>query len=235
MKIRVFVLFLLLSVAALSACSGSSELDFGSAKFRLLHLIPDSSAIQVEIDGSTEVEDLRYLEVSEYRKISSGTQLVEVSPLNSFLTYFRESKNFRDGREYSIFAVGLQDVEGDEEDVDGIFVEDDNDKPDSGNARIRIINAIPENQLSLDVYVTAPETNPDTIAPSIDRMRFKDVTDYLEAPAGIYKIHVRNDQTNVDEFITSPIELADRRVYTIALVTSRGGDKPYNALVVRDR
>jgi Domain of unknown function (DUF4397) len=69
--------------------------------------------------------------------------------------------------------------------IEPIVLTDDNTAPAAGNVRVRAIHGAPSAP-AVDIYVTAPGADLAAATPVLTNVEFRQVADYLEAPAGTY-------------------------------------------------
>jgi hypothetical protein len=129
-------------VAALLLVSPAMAQD-GEAKIRMAHLSPDAPAVMVELDGEP-VEDLAhvsYRDSTPYLPIPAGSHEVAVFAVaDPSEPVLEVSISLEADSAYTVAGVGLLE--------DGTFgarlFEDDLSDPDEGEARMRVIHAIPD-------------------------------------------------------------------------------------------
>lgn len=176
----------------------------GTSIVRLFHASPNAPSVDVYIDGQLVVEDLSFTNFSDYSYLEEGVHTVQVVPTNDSSTILiNKMVDVPDDRIFTIAIVGNL------ENIEPLLIEDDiNEVPSTKEATLRVIHLSP----------TAPSVN--IIADSatiFEDLDFKESSDYIKVPAGMYDIKVALSE-NGNIVLTSKINLKANRIYTIFVV-----------------
>ncbi len=168
--------------------SGSAEiLDVGvPADLRVVHASPDAPAVDVVVNNDFDnplVPGLAYPNFTPFVSVPAATYNTKVTdaatqtvvPINADLSLMA-------GVRYTVLAVdNLADIEP--------LIATDDARRVSTYAKVRIIHASPTAQ-TVDIYVTAPATNINAVAPTLAQVPFKANTGFLTLPEGTYDVTV---------------------------------------------
>ena len=171
----------ILCSCGLFACSGGGGggSDDGSSlrrnddtAIRIIHAALDGTPVRVLI-GEELVQGSRYAEEKFYSRIDSGSQLLTIQRENTGQTVTELSASLEDDIEYSLLLYGNAST--------GTFqtriVEDIVERPESGRALLRLINALEErNNLQLSVIEDPSAT--------ISDVDFGESSSFIETASG---------------------------------------------------
>jgi Domain of unknown function (DUF4397) len=227
MKLKLLTL-LLAATALTAACDDDDNTGpEGEARVRVVHASPDAPNVDVLLDENEVLSDVAYLEASDYLEASAGGHNVKVNAAGTATTVIDTNVTLADGADYTVIAAGLA------AEITPIVLLDDNSTPEAGNARVRAIHGAP-GAPAVDVYVTAPGADIETVLPALNDVEFGDVADYLEVPAGDYQIRVTLAGTKVVAIDSGPLTLESGQVRTAIAVDALGGGAPFDLLVLAD-
>jgi len=189
---RILIRSLTLAVIAgcLAGCGGSNH---SQIKFVHAYAAPDASTVDALVDGSTVVSGLAFDSYSSYQTVNPGNHDIEIRPTGTANDLVNAPNvNFFGHAQYTIFFTGQTGAKNQTINP----VNDDNSPPSSGNVKLRFFQAAtsvvpvcqPENSSCMDLYVVAPGTDITTVTPTIPRLVFQQVTNYVTRAAGSYEI-----------------------------------------------
>lgn len=113
----------------------------GEAMVRVAHLSPDAPNVDVYVDDEAILEDVPYLDVSEYLELAPDTYTVTVTAAGDEETVaFEDDVEVAEG-EFTLAAVG--ELEGENQPFDVLVLEDDFSDPGE-DARVRVLHASPD-------------------------------------------------------------------------------------------
>lgn len=201
------------------------------ARVRFAHLSPDAPTVDVSVDGSVVLEDVAFGTVGEYLEMPAGRHTVRITAAgNDQQTVFDGAVNLTVGTAQTFVVLGELEQNADEP-IRPLVLNDENDPPDGGTARLRVVHASPD---APTVDVTAGDTV------LFDGLSFGDA-EYTEVQAGDYTVEIRADTpTNDGDVVaTTDVSLAGGEVYTtFAAGYLTPGDEPANTpfelIVVQD-
>ena len=224
MKVRMLGLALV-AVLGLAACSdddGPTEITTG--RVRAVHLSPDAPAVDVLLDGNQVLANVTYLVASDYLDVPSGNRTFRVEPVGSNTAVIEATVPVAANVDYTLLAVNYV------EDIEPLYLTDDNSEPSAGNARVRVVHGAPSVG-AVDVYVTAPGAPLGT--PALTNVPFKGFSGYLEVEAGTYQVRVTPTGTTtvaINQEIVAPAGV----VATAIAVEDEGGGAPFSIEVLVD-
>lgn len=177
-----FVMISLVAAAlTLSFTPAFAAQEDGEAMVRMAHLAPDAPNVEVYVDDELigALRDVPFRTVSPYLPLPAGTHNVKVFPTGgASVPIFEGDVDFLSEASYTLAGVGLVE--------DGTFAariyEDDNSPPSEGNAKLRMIHAVPD----VGAASVAARGGADLfVLPG-----FSNASNYSEVPAGIYNLEV---------------------------------------------
>jgi hypothetical protein len=161
------------AAAILSACGGSGSdagktLGLTNPEIHFVHALPGGPNVDFLINGSALQTNIAYKQVTNFANINTGN--TNVAYASTGTTTAIASGNFPDvakGHEYTVLAlpaltggdIGLIDDPFDK----GLL---------SSSARVRAFNAT-VNAQNLDIYIVAPNTDINTVSPTMAGVAFK--------------------------------------------------------------
>ncbi len=212
--------------------SGSSEiLDAATpADLRVVHASPDAPPVDVVVNDNFAnplVSDLAFPDFTPFLGVPPATYNVKVTdaatqgvvPINADL-------DLEAGVRYTVLAVGtLATLEP--------LIATDDPRPIATQAKVRIIHASPTAQ-NVDIYVTAPGTNINTVSPTLAAVPFKANTGFLALAAGSYDVTVTPAGTKNAAIGPATITVANGGVYTAVARDAAGGGAPLGLILMDD-
>jgi trimeric autotransporter adhesin len=220
------VLRLLLAVAALTAACSDDEgtgPEEGMARLRVVHADAELAEVDVVVDDIEMATDLSFLDASDYLELEAGSRQVVFLTTESTLDSLQ--LNLAEGVDYTVFpcCFGFPNT---------LFLTDDNAESANGNARVRVIHFA--NGPTVDVYVTAPDTDLETETPTLVALRRFDVSEYQELSSGDYQIRVTRAGSKTVVIDGGTQALGPGQVRTVVVVEAEGGGEPFSLLVLED-
>jgi hypothetical protein len=202
---------------------GSGNNNNGTAHVRVVNASPGYSSLDFFLDDSTtaSISGVALGSASSYIDVSSGAHSSTLHPAGSATVSQSQSRSFAGDTSYTILAAGWQGS------LYTFQLAETEGAPDSGQAKVRVINAAPDAG-SVDVYVTSTgatltDTTPDNGSTPITG---NSLTAYVEHAAGTYRIRVTptGDKADADVLLDIPsVTLSDQQITTIVLIPSTGG------------
>lgn len=207
---------------SLLVADGASQFEiFDSAtpaEVRVIHAVADANDVDVYVNdpmanNMPAIQDLDYTEVvvgaDEYIAFDPGTINVLVTGANNpgFIAIPASDIDLEAGVQYSVFATGSIAA--------GIaaYITVDDDRSIATEAKTRIIHLAPSAGL-VDIYVTAPGVDINTVTPALEDIGFGDNTGYLSLEPGEYDVTVALAGTKTVAIGPASVELDAGGVYT---------------------
>ena len=203
------------------------------AVVRIIHASPNAPAVDVRLDDddtlSAEDEilaDVPYLGNSGYLEVDAGMNRIQVLVANTSTVVIDASLDLEDDSATTVIATGLVT------NLAPLVLEDDRSAPEAGNAKLRVVHGAPSAP-TVDVYVTAPGAALGG-TPTLANVPFRGASDYLEVPAGSYRVRVTIAGTQTVAIDTGAVALAAGDVFTAIAVDNAGGGAPFSVLLADD-
>lgn len=157
-----------------------------AANLYVAHLAPfaeGEAAVVVAIDGEDTLLDFGYGDSTGYLAIPAGDRSITITPLGASSPAISATATFTQGVDFTAIAVGDGSNQSLELDV---FV-DNNLPPSAGNAKIRIVHLAPF-AASIDDTAVDVRLQDGTLLQT--GVKFGDLADYIQLPAGDYDLKV---------------------------------------------
>jgi hypothetical protein len=162
---------------------------------------------------------------SDYLDVPSGNRTFRVEPVGSNTAVIEATVPVAANADYTLLAVN------DVENIEPLYLTDDNRAPAAGQARIRVVHGAPSVG-AVDVYVTAPGAA--LGAPTLTNVPFKGFSGYLAVPAGTYQVRVTPTGVPAIVAINQEITAPAGVVATAIAVEEQGGGAPFSIEVLVD-
>ncbi len=227
MNLRLFTL-LLAATAVTAACSDDDNTGpDGEARVRIVHASPDAPAVDVLVDDAEVLADVPYRAASGYLEVPPGQRNLKVNAAGTATTVIDADVELTDGTDYTVIASGPVAA------LAPIVLEDDNSPPGAGNVKFRAIHGAP-GAPAVDIYVTAPDADLGSESPVLTGVEFGNVADYIEAPAGAYRVRVTPTGSKTVVIDSGELSLSSGDVRTAIALDAAGGGAPFELLVLPD-
>ena len=208
----------------LVACDDDSDNDQPTAQVRVVHASPDAPAVDVLLNDNVVLEDVEYQGVSGYLNVPTGVRTsntFKVNVANTSTTVIEQAAELETNSQYTILAVNNVSA------IEPLVLLDDTSAPARGNLKVRVLHASPSAG-SVDIYVTAPS---DALnSPTLSNVPFKTASDYLEVPAGDYRVRVTATGSSSVVYDSGTVALPSGAIYTLAAVNATKGTSPISLL-----
>lgn len=219
--------FILGLVAALSFAGCGTGGNDDQTNLRFINAVANVDSVDLFIDGDMWFEDQGYLVSSNYFTFDTYQHLFQVTPSNSLSPLDNLLAALADDKDYTYIAVGTAS------DGDALMLIDNNERAGTGSFKLRVINAI-EEWGSFNVFVVTNVQDIATVAPAVEGLRYKGVSQYLSGRSGVYDIVVTSNSTG-QVLATLPGQtFSETDVYTLVLAQNDSLGAPVYPLLIND-
>ncbi len=212
--------------------TGSEEiLDQNTpANVRVIHASPDTPAVDVVANDNFSaplVEDLTFANFTPFVSIPPGPYNIKVTGANNpGIIPIDFNATLAAGTAYSVYAIGplatLQQL---------VLVDDL--RSIASEAKVRLVHASPTAG-AVDIYITAPGTDINTVNPNVANLAFANETGYLPLVGGNYTVTVTPTGSKIPAIGPLPITIVNGGVYTAAARDALGGGAPLGLILMDD-
>lgn len=203
----------------LYACGGGGDDDGGggSGRVRLVNATSDYASLDLYRSDTSMSTGVASDAAGEYVSLGSDSYTFNLKRNGSSTTSSTSSRSVAGGKSYTLLAYSTS------ESLKSVFLEESENAPGSGSAKVRVFNASIEAG-SVDVYVTAPDALLSTSSPVSQALAAERVSGYTQFGAGTYRIRVTGNGNKSDLRLDIPsIALADQQIATVVLTSTPGG------------
>ena len=220
----------LLAVIALTACDDDDELTAPgtTSQVRVVHASPDAPNVDVLVDNSAALTNVAYKAASSYLPVPSGARNLKVRATGTSTVVIDQNATLDQGSFYTVLATGRVAS------IAPLVLTDDQASPASGNIRLRLVHASPTAG-NVDIYVTAPTADIATATPTLANVAFRAASNYLEVPAGTYRVRITPAGTKTVAIDVNNVALTAGQVRTAVAVDAPGGGAPLGAILLADK
>jgi hypothetical protein len=209
---------------ALGSCNTGQGVSNGSTHgtLRLINVIPNAGGpLNVTFDLKPFVTGLPFEGMTQYQPIDVGLREVQMSVAGSSTNVIDVTPNFLADNAYTFVAFGALAT------ASGIIVNDTlTVDPGAGMFALRVINGASNNG-GVDVYVTPPGEDLNTVSPSIAGVGYGSASAFVNLPVGDREVRVT--AANSKQVIyDAPAKTFVERAQVLAIVYSRGSSSLVN-------
>ena len=225
--------FLLISscllALAVGGCNTGEGVSNGSThgRMRVLNVIPNAGApINVVFDGKPFVTNLDFEAQTSYQQIDAGLRQVQVSIAGGSTDTVATTLTFIPDTDYTFVAFGPVAAAG------GVIINDTTliVDPGAGKFNVRVINGA-YNNLVVDVYVTDPDADLNTVSPALSAVFYGTNTLFANVNSGRTRIRVTPANSKQVIFDSLAQTIAERAQITL-VVYSRGSSSLVNVALL---
>lgn len=219
------ILTLLLALL-LAACGGGE--DRSKAQLRLVNASSGYSALDLVVDDDRLQTDVAYGQTSGYVEVDPDNTETEVTRPGSSTALATTTPSVSEADRYTLVAYGGEGS------LKTVLLDDNADEPDSGKARVRVLNAAPDAG-SIDVYLTSADAALADAEALQSAAAVGTVNAYSTVDAATWRLRVTAAGDREDlRLDLSGITLSSRQIVTV-IVTPGSGGVLVNALVITQR
>ena len=223
--------FALLATVAVAGCDDDDDDVTGpgtTASLRVVHASPDAPNVDVLVDNSAVLTNVAYKTASNYLAVPSGNRNVKVRATGASTVVIDQTPTLNPGAFYTVLATGRLAS------IAPVVLTDDQTSPTSGNIRLRLVHAAPAAG-NVDVYVTAPTVDIATATPTLTNLAFRAASNYLDVPAGTYRVRITPAGTKTVAIDVNNVALTAGQVRTAVALDAPGGGAPLGAILLADK
>ena len=221
---------MLLATLAVSACSDDKDVTSPAttAELRVVHASPDAPNVDVLVDNTVALTNVAYKGVSTYLQVPSGSRNLKVRATGTTTVVIDATPALDEGTAHTVIATGPVAS------IAPLLLTDDLTSPAAGNVRVRLVHASPAAG-NVDIYVTGTTDDLTTATPTLANVAFRDVSDYLEVPAGTYRVRITPAGSKTVAIDVNNVTLTAGQVRTAIAVDAPGGGAPLGAILLADK
>ncbi len=199
------VSMLLTLVWSFAVVSVSAATTGNRSWLRIMHASPDTSPVDVFVDGQVVLSNVGFKTVSDYLNVPAGSPTIAMAPTGQGVkeAVLTTTPTLVPDKAYTLVVTGLANV--------GASIYEDNlAPPSSGQARIRVIHASPD-ATGADVEVIGGPT-------LFQNVEYAKASPYIEIAAKPYNLRVVANGTN-NAFVWVPtMQFAAGTVYDLVVL-----------------
>jgi hypothetical protein len=220
----------LVATLAVSACDDDDDVTAPSttAQLRVVHASPDAPNVDVLVDNAAALTNVAYKGASNYLPVPSGSRNLKVRATGTTTVVIDQTATLNQSTAYTVLATGRVAS------IAPLLLTDDQASPAAGNIRLRLVHASPTAG-NVDIYVTATTADITTATPTLANVAFRAASNYLEAPAGTYRVRITPAGTKTVAIDVNNVALTAGQVRTAVAVDAPGGGAPLGAILLADK
>lgn len=218
---------LTLALALLLAACGGGE-DRSKAQLRLVNASSGYAALDLVVDDDRLQADVAYGQTTGYVEVDPDNADTEVTRPGSSTALATSTPSVSETNRYTLVAYGGEGS------LKTVLLDDNADEPDSGKARVRVLNAAPDAG-SLDIYLTSADAALADAEALQSAAAVGTVNAYTTVDAATWRLRVTAAGDREDlRLDLSGIVLTSRQIVTV-VVTPGSGGVLVNAIVITQR
>ncbi|OAN17650.1 hypothetical protein A3K86_01635 [Photobacterium jeanii] len=204
---------LALTATFITACDDDDSSTPTNPELRVIHGSADAPAVDILVNDAAAFTDLKFKEVTDYASLEPATYNVKVVGAGTTTAVFEADLALEVDKKYS--ALALDKFDGGNGPFTVIVLDDTTPQMDA-MAQIRLIHgsafANTASAAGVDIYITAPQTDINTVEPNVTALVFKENTGFVALPAGQYDVSLTpTGSKNIVKMVT--IDLVNGKVY----------------------
>lgn len=203
------------AIVMLSSCGGSAET--GNSDLRFLNAAAGYPTLDLYLDDDREFTGVATGRASNYKGIDADTYSMAIgAPGNSTLLATAD-RTISERDDHTLVAYGREGA------LKTVLLREDEDEPDSGRARLRVLNTA-RDAGAVDVYIAANCQDLTAASPAAAGVAFDTLTEFATLLSGSYSLCITeaNDATQL-LLDGGSILLTSRQVATLIVTPTDGG------------
>jgi hypothetical protein len=200
--------------------AGLSSIAHAQTRVQFVHLAPvgvtaESTQVSVRINGAAIANELRYTQTTPYTTLAAGaaSYQIEVFQPNQATALITQSLTLAANTDYSVLIIG--DVARRPAELQ--LLTDTTPAPAEGRAKVRFVHAAPFTPSNAGSLVNLLKDDGDPVATGVGALTYKQVTEYLDVPAGNLNVKVMNTDSSRNIVDLAPQILASLSRTTIVI------------------
>ena len=195
------------------------------AKVRVMNLMPDAPAIDLQINGSPAFTNVKFESVTDYQQYDNRTTSFGVTLSGTSTTLTSFSFPLAGDQPYTVLVYGTLVS------PQLTMVAEIGNAPTNGSIQLTIFNAAP-NAGAIDVYVNPPGTDIATVGPNFQNVGYGGTTTSVQFSPGPYQVRV-TQQGNKNVIYDSGGSALTPNVALSFIAYSRGSGTLVNGQVLQ--
>lgn len=211
-------LAVLIAVLVLAGCNFGNTTD-DQAQIRLLNASQDYNSLDLYVDGTREAAAVAYGKASGYIGFDAGTYTVAFAANGSASKLQSASKTLAKKAHKTYVGYGSTGA------FSSLQIDEDQDKPSSGNAKLLVLNAATDAG-AVDVYLTTASTELANASPVFSSVSVGTAATagYVTVSSGTYRLRVVAAGSTTDVRLdVSSFNLASEQVAALVVADTTGG------------
>ena len=212
-----------------AGCNTGQGVSNGSTHgaLRAINVIPNAGApLNFTFDNKSLITGLGFESMTEYQTIDSGSRRIQVMVAGSSTDAIDTTLDFLADNDYTYIAFGPVSAAGALIVDDSVIVD-----PGAGKFALRVINGASNNAV-VDVYVTPPGVDLNTVAPSVAGVTYGAVSGFANIDAGSMELRV-TPTASKQVIYDSTAQTFVERAQIEAVVYSRGSSSLVNVALLK--
>ncbi len=197
-----------------------------AARLRVLHASPEATNLDIVVSGRMLATNLAFKASTAYLTVPATNVTIQARSTGTATVVAGATSTLAAGRDYTFIPTGLAASPV------ALVLSDTNTAPSGNNGKVRIVHASP-GAGTIDIYVWPPALPIEFFNPVIADVTYQTVTQYVNAPAGTYRVRLTPPNTKTALF-DSTLTIQAGRVRTGVVVDRPGGGPPVGAVVLAD-
>ncbi|MCH9693016.1 MAG: DUF4397 domain-containing protein [Gammaproteobacteria bacterium] len=200
------------------------------AALRVFHTSPDAPTVDVVVNDNFAaplVPGLGFPDFAGYVQVPAADYNVKVTAAgNAGAIVIDADLSLEATQAYDVLAIdNLASITA--------LVLNDDPRPVAAYSKVRIVHSSPTAQ-DVDIYVTAPGTDINTVNATLSDISFAASTGYLDLSGGDYDVTVTPAGTKTAAIGPATLTFADGSVQTVVARDAAGGGAPLNVIITSD-
>ncbi|HEY8880415.1 MAG TPA: DUF4397 domain-containing protein [Roseateles sp.] len=211
------VLTLSLSATAFLTACGSGGSGGGSTQVRLLNATQSYPSLDLTVNDKTINSKVAYGTVGEYGSVDTANTATKILAGDAGTSISAATPSLNTSPNYTFIAYGFAGA------VRTSLLEENQTAPDTGKAKLLILNLAPDAG-QLDVYVMGASDTPDTATAAVTALNGGSGSGYISFNSGTFRVRVTGTTKRNDLRLDIPaVTLDSAGVHTLVLTSASSG------------